>query len=159
MHTANCAICIDGIALASSSKVLHQIVNTHLNRPKAKIFPTIYHSAGLPSLFIKNFTYEVDKLRASIDSEHVSSTLFYVTTTATFSSVEKALQLIVKECILNSAPKSCDLYPIPSKLLMECLGSMLPSLTDLFNSSLASGIFQQCFISALVTPVLKSMLY
>ena len=64
-------------------------------------------------------------------------------------------QLKVKECILSSAPKSCELDPIHSKLLIECLDSMLPSLTDLFNSSLASGIFPQCFKSALVTPILK----
>ena len=61
----------------------------------------------------------------------------------------------MKECILNSAPKSCELDPIPSKLLLECLDSILPSLTDLFNSSLESGIFPQCFKSALVTPILK----
>ena len=35
------------------------------------------------------------------------------------------------------------------------MDSILPSLTDQFNSSLASGIFQQCFISSLVTPILK----
>ena len=55
-------------------------------------------------------------------------------------------QLTVKECILNSAP---------SKLLIEFLDSILPSLIDLFNSSLESGIFPQCFKSALVTPILK----
>ena len=44
----------------------------------------------------------------------------------------------MKECILNSAPKSCELDPIPSKLLVECLDYILPSLTDLFNSFLAS---------------------
>ena len=60
----------------------------------------------------------------------------------------------MKECILNSAPKSCELDSIPSKLLIECLDSILPSLTDLFNSSLASGIFPQCIKSALVTPIL-----
>ena len=64
-------------------------------------------------------------------------------------------QLTVKECILNSAPKSCELDPIPSKLIIGCLNSIIPSHTDLFNSSLASGIFPQCFISALVTPILK----
>ena len=65
----------------------------------------------------------------------------------------KVSQLTVKECIHNSAPKSCELDPIPSKLLIECLDSILASLTDLFNSSLASGIFPQCFKSALVTPI------
>ena len=64
-------------------------------------------------------------------------------------------QLTVKECILNSAPKSCELDPIPSKLVIECLDYILPSLTDLFNSSLVSGICQQCSKSALVTPILK----
>ena len=64
-------------------------------------------------------------------------------------------QLTVKECILNSAPKSCELDPIPSKFLIECLDYIFPSLTDLFNSSLPSGIFPQCFKSALVTPILK----
>ena len=64
-------------------------------------------------------------------------------------------QLTVKECILISAPRSCEHDPIPSKLLIECLCSIIHSLTDLFNSSLASGIFPQCFKSALVTPILK----
>ena len=67
----------------------------------------------------------------------------------------KVSQLTVKECILDSAPKSCELDPIPSILLMECLYYILPSLIDLFNSSLASGIFPQCFKSALVTHILK----
>ena len=60
-------------------------------------------------------------------------------------------QLTVKECILISA----ELDPIPPKLLIECLDSILHSLTVLFNSSLVSGIFPQCFKSALVTPILK----
>ena len=117
--------------------------------------PVTYPSADLPSLFIKHFTNKVDKLRANISSEHVISTLVTLATTATFSSLMKVSQIIVKECILNSAPMSCDHDPIPSKLLMECLVNILPSLIDLFNSSLASGIFPQCFRSALVTPILK----
>ena len=116
---------------------------------------TIYPSADLPSIFIKHSTNEVDKLRANIASEHVTSTLDTGTTAAAFSSFEKESQLTVKECIINSAPKSCDLDPIPSKLIIECLDSILPSLTDQFNSSLASGIFPQCYKSALVTPILK----
>ena len=48
----------------------------------------------------------------------------------------KVSQLAVRECILNSAPKSCELDPIPSKLLIECLDYILPSLTDLFSSLL-----------------------
>ena len=155
VHTAKCKFYTERIALASSSKELHQIVYTLSNRHPPRILPTIYPSADLPSIFIKHFTNKVEKLRANIASEHVTSTLVTGTTAATFSSFEKVSQFTVKECILNSAPKSCEPDPIPSKLLIECLDSILPSLTDLFNSSLATGIFPQCFKSALVTPILK----
>ena len=155
VHAAKCKFYTERIALASSSKELHQIVNTLSNRHPPKILPTIYPSADLHSIFIKHFINKVEKHRANIASKHVTSTLVTGTTAATFSSFEKVSQITVKECILNSALKSCELDPIPSKLLIECQDSILPSLTDLFYSSLASGIFQQCFKSALVTPILK----
>ena len=155
LHTAKCKSYTKRIALASFNKELHQIVNTLSNRHPHEILPTIYHSADLHSIFIKHITYKVEKLRANIASEHVTSTLVTGTTAMTFSSYKKVSQLTVKECILIYAPKSCELDPIPSKLLIECIDSNLPSLIDLFNSSLASGIFPQCFKSALVTPILK----
>ena len=73
-----------------------------------------------------------------------------------FLHLKKVSQLIVKDCILIFTPKSCELDPIPSKLLIECLDHILHSLTDLFNSALASGILPQCFKSALVTLILKN---
>ena len=155
VHTAKCKFYTERIVLACSSKELHQIVNTPSNRHPPMILITIYPSADLPSIFIKHFTNKVEKLRANIYSEHVTSTLVTGTTAETLSSFEKVSQLTVKEWILNSAPKSCELDPIPSKLLIECLDSILPSLTDLFISSLASGIFPQCLKSALVTPIVK----
>ena len=155
VHSAKCKFYSERIALAFSSKELHQIVDTLSNRHPPTIFPTIYPSADIPSLFIKHFTNKVEKLRANIVSEHVTSTLGTGTTSANFYSFEKVSQLTVKECIPISAPKSCEIDPIPSRLLIECLDSILPSLTDLFNSSRASGIFPQCFKSALVTPILK----
>ena len=124
VHTAKCKFYTERIALASSSKELHQIVNTLSNRHPPKILPTIYPSADLPSIFIKHFTNKAEKLRANIASEHVTSTLVAGTTTATFPSFEKVSQSTLKECILYSVPRSCDLDPIPSKLLIECLDSI-----------------------------------
>ena len=155
MHTAKCKFYTERIALASSSKELHQIVNTLSNRHPPKILPTIYHSADLPSIFIKHFTNKAEKLRANIASEHVTSTLVTGTTAATFSSFEKVSQLTVNEGIINSAPKSCELDPISSKLLIESLDSILHYLTDLFSFSLVSGFFPQCSKLALVVPFLK----
>ena len=121
VHTAKCTVYTERIALVSSSKELHQIVNTLSNRHPPKIMPTIYPSDDHPCIFIKHYTNNVEKLRVSIASEHVTSTLVTGTTAATLSSSKKVSQLTVKEYILNSASKSCELDPIPSKVLVECL--------------------------------------
>ena len=89
VHTGKCKLYTERIALASSSKELHQIVNTFSNRHPPKILPTVYHSDDLPSIFLKHFTNKVEKLIANIASEHVASTLDTGTTAATFSSFEK----------------------------------------------------------------------
>ena len=44
---------------------------------------------------------------------------------------------------------------ICSKLLIEWTDSILPSLTDLFNSSLALGNLPQCFKPDIVTPTIE----
>ena len=54
--------------------------------------PTIYPSADLPSILIKHSTNKVEKRRAYIASEHVTSTLVAGTTAETFSSFEKVSQ-------------------------------------------------------------------
>ena len=136
---------------------MHRKQQVIVEGESSKPYSADFGIRDLPSLFIKHFTNKVEKLRANIATESVTSKLVTGTTTATFSSFEKVSQSTVKECILNSAPKSCDLERISSKLLIECLDSILPSLTDIFNSPLASGIFSQCFNSALVTPILKKV--
>ena len=85
VHSAICKFYTERIAMASSSKELHHIVNILSNRHPPKILPTIYPSADLPSIFIKHFANKVKKLRANIASEHVTSTLVTETTAATFS--------------------------------------------------------------------------
>ena len=97
VHTARCKFYTEGIALAFSIKELHQILNTLSNRHPPKILPTIHPSADLPSIFIKHFTNKVEKLRANIAFEHITSTLVTGTTAATSFSFEKVSQLTVKE--------------------------------------------------------------
>ena len=89
VRTAKCKSYTERIALVSSSKELHQIVNALSNRHPPKILPTIYPSPDLPSIFIKHFVIKVEKLRANIASEQITSTLVTWETAATFSSFEK----------------------------------------------------------------------
>ena len=56
VHSARCKYYTEGIALASSSKELRQIVKILSNRHPPKILPTIYPSADLPSIIINTLT-------------------------------------------------------------------------------------------------------
>ena len=64
----------------------------------------------------------------------------------TFKPVSES---VVKNLILKSAPKSCQLDLIPTPLLLECLNNLFPSLTALVNFSLSSGVFPEVFKTAL----------
>ena len=147
VHTAKCKYYTKGIALASTSKELHQIVNTLSNGHPPIILPTIYTSADLPSIFVKHFTNRVEELRANIASEHFASTLVSGTAAATFSSFEKVSQLKVKQCILISVPKSCELDPIPSIYTFSLLSLIyLTLLLHLASSNNASNqLFSHLF--------------
>ena len=53
--------------------------------------------------------------------------------------------------------KSCDLDPIPTPILHDCLEEITPIVTDIVNKSLSCGVIPQCFKHALrlVKPLLK----
>ena len=114
VHSARCKFYTEGIALASSSKEQHRIVNTLSNRYPPRIFPTTYPSADLPSIFIKHFTNKVEKLRATLLLNMLTQLLLLGQLLQLFLHLKKVSQLTVKECILISAPKSCELDPNPS---------------------------------------------
>ena len=61
----------------------------------------------------------------------------------------------VRRTILSSPLKTCKLDAFPTPLLLECLDSLLPCITAVFNNSLVSGVFPSK--SALVKPLLRKM--
>ena len=58
--------------------------------------------------------------------------------------------------IIKSTPnKSCELDPIPTSLVLECISVLLTPITNIVNYSLQEGSFPSCFKTAHVTPLLK----
>ena len=56
---------------------------------------------------------------------------------------------------MKSPTKSCQLDPIPTFLLKDCIDILLPSITLLVNDSLAEGHFPGRFKQAVITPLIK----
>ena len=51
--------------------------------------------------------------------------------------------------------KHCQLDPMPTSLIMECLQELLPSISKIVNDSLLTGIFPQSFKEAIIRPSFK----
>ena len=71
------------------------------------------------------------------------------------SIFEPVTPAFVKNIILSSPPKSCDLDPIPSSLLTCHIDSIIESITEIINVSLCTGEVPSSFKHALVSPLLK----
>ena len=64
-------------------------------------------------------------------------------------------QTEVREIIFSMKTKSCELDALPTKLLKECIDSILPTITSLVNISLRDGVFASRWNTATIRPLLK----
>jgi hypothetical protein len=158
-NEAKCMYYNQKLAQASSSRERFQITDKLLANKKVKKLPTLYSLSELPKLFSKFFFSKIFRIVQNINAKPVNastsplSTASYTATT--MFQFEPVSPEAVRKCILSSKPKTCQLDAIPTSLMIECLDAVLPAITDLFNSSLASGVFPQSFKFAHVTPILK----
>ena len=61
----------------------------------------------------------------------------------------------IKKLILSSSSKSCDLDPIPTSVLKNCLDILITLITDIINISMETNTFPQNFKEAHVRPLLE----
>ena len=62
----------------------------------------------------------------------------------------------VLEILQKTVPRSCDFDSIPTNLLYENLDVLLHTITNIINTSLASGFVQPDFKTAIVKPLLRN---
>lgn len=72
-----------------------------------------------------------------------------------FSSFSPVTVCEISSLILSCASKSSPLDPLPTFVLKKCLPSLAPSIANIINLSLSSGVFPQDMKLALITPLLK----
>ena len=61
----------------------------------------------------------------------------------------------IRKIIYKCTNKTCSLDVIPTSLLKQVLKAVLPTLTTLVNSSLATGVFPDSLKRAKLSPLLK----
>ena len=71
------------------------------------------------------------------------------------NSFMDATEFEIRNIIKLSPAKSCELDPLPTWLLKECLADLVSTFTDIVNMSLRDSLIPKSFKTVFVWPVLK----
>ena len=142
------------IQCRTTCKQLFQNFNTILGKSRSSPLPSTFDSDDLPNVFSDYFTEKIRSIRNNFPSPNPTAcpdTSFAGNPLLTFEPVTD--EFVLK--IINSASaKSCELDPIPTTLLYENLDILLPTITNIINTSLTTGIVPRDLKTAVVKPLL-----
>ena len=66
-----------------------------------------------------------------------------------------ATEVEIRNIVKLSPTKSCELDPLPTWLLKECIAELVPTITDIVNMSLRDSLMPKSLKTALIRPLLK----
>ena len=135
-------------------KELFSTVNVLFGNNQTNPLPNITESENA-SNFSTFFKSKIDKIRESLDNAMPSAPLFSSFHGKPLTLFDLASQDEIEKIIIESSTKHCDLDPLPTSLLKNCLPDLLPCITHIINDSLISGDVPVCYKDALVKPLLK----
>ena len=64
-------------------------------------------------------------------------------------------EIEIRNIIKLSPAKSCELDPLPTWLLKECIAKLVPTITDIVNMSLRDSLTPKSLKTAVIRPLLK----
>ena len=136
----------------SDSKKLFQLVN-HLTGCKPGLpLPTRKSDKELADEFANFFFSKIIKIREELDHHPYISHPKSIPKSSNFRKLEEDQ---VKKLVMSTKSKSCELDPILTTLLKKILCNLLPTITNIINLSLQSGIFPRSWKTSVVRPLLK----
>ena len=157
VHRAKSAFFSSKILVCTTAKQLFSVANNILGKVNTSPLPTEYSVHEHPQKFADFFTSKIILIRQKLDSAVVPPV--YVTDRVSSGPslhvFEPVTEEFVNKICLSCNPKSCELDPVPTACLIDCLDVLLSHITHVMNTSLSSGHFPPIFKSAIVRPLLK----
>ena len=147
------------VVSCKSSKALFDITTQLMGTESDSTLPADIPHGSLPGRFMSYFDEKINTIRESIDSSEVSRQPIADTelsnTTSQFIVFQPVTCQQVRKILKGMPSKSCDLDPVPTNLLKDCLDEVTETVTNIINTSLDSGIVPKSFKHAIVRPLLK----
>ncbi len=144
---------------SADPKNLFNVINKALHKKEETPFPSGMSDDELANDFNEFFDGKIQTIRDNLDNTQntvtpITETPKYTQQLTEFRSLS---QDDVKKLISNSASKHCELDPLPTWLLKECMVDLLPLITQIINLSLQLGDMPTSFKKAIINPLLKKL--
>ncbi len=144
---------------AHNQKVLFSTVDKLLHRKPEKRYPTASSTTELVNKFVDFFSNKITTIRKelAIDSSHcdqLNQEEQYVQCVK-FTNFREITENEIKNIIDVVGKKSCELDPVPAKILQGCQTTLLPTITKINNESLQSSCMPEKLKEAILKPKLK----
>ena len=141
----------------SNQRVLFSTFQKWTNMNYDQNFPSSSSPDNLANLFADFFEDKILKIQATFGNTVESTTMVLNTVSiknrlSTFREVSCS---DLSKLISPLASKSCDLDPVPGRILKSCFDILLPTINKIVNFSLSSGKFPTNLKKAIIKPVLK----
>lgn len=146
----------------NDTKRLFKLTNKLLGDNNEVILPTSDNDRDLSNEFGKYFLGKIQTIRETLQSQNDKTGNYSDVLWADVQYTGDPLIEFsptssdeIRKLIMNSPSKSCDLDPIPTYLLKQCIESFIPIVTSLVNKSLCDSSVPTIFKQATVRPLLK----
>ena len=139
----------------NDQKKLFAILSEIMCKSEGKSLPEHDSEIELAETFNNFFIDKITKIRNELDSKSESRQFREKTCESRITQFEPCTESELESIIKASSSSSCELDPIPTPLLKECLPSLLPYLTYMVNLSISSGQFPTSLKTAIVRPLIK----
>ena len=136
---------------------LWKTINNLLHRSAIPSLPNLPSVTSIAQQFATFFSEKVTKLNTSIPPVNQSPHFPQPPRTSPKLAGFRLTDISeITKLVLQSPTKQCELDPIRTFLLKESISVLAPTITEIVNLSLSSGIFPSSFKLSLVNPLLKN---
>lgn len=143
------------IKCGKDTKKLYSLVNKLTGTKKSNPMPEGKSDAQLAEDFADFFIEKIMNIRQSL----ADKTLYNPTdrVDGELSQFQPLTENDVRKLINEMASKSCELDPVPTTILKQCLDKCICIITKIINVSLKKGVFVRSWKTAIVRPILKKL--
>jgi len=140
------------------TKKMYKVTKHLLDGDTEPVFPDSSSDKQLAEDFGHFFLNTINTIRNDLTSKTIHNAVLPQTAPCAVEPLVKFEPTTMKEVadIITKAPeKSCELDPVPTWLLKECLNDLLPLITKIINHSMELGHVPNSFKVAHVRPLIK----